>query len=142
MSTLEKAISIAAKAHSGQVDKGGQPYILHPLRVMMRVSRMEECITAVLHDVVEDTTVSFKDLLDEGFSSEIVDALCALTKLPGENRMEATKRAAANPIARTVKIADVQHNLELPRIPHPDADDLKRSEQYQEVLKYLQNSII
>lgn len=139
MSTLEKAIIIAARAHAGQVDKAGQPYILHPLRVMLHVSNLEERITAVLHDVIEDTGVTYEYLSAEGFPFEILEALQALTKLDGEKRIDAARRVAVNPIAREVKIADVKDNMDLTRIPYPTEDDYKRQDEYKEVLKFLQN---
>src|SRR5687768_11464006 len=70
MSTLERAIEIAARAHVGQVDKGGQPYILHPIRLMLKVKTVSEQMAAVLHDVVEDTSVTFEVLAAEGFPDE------------------------------------------------------------------------
>ena len=75
MATLEKAIEIAARAHAGQVDKAGQPYILHPIRVMLRMGSEAERITGVLHDVIEDSDVTLEDLRDEGFDAAILEAL-------------------------------------------------------------------
>ncbi len=133
MSTLERAIAIAAQAHAGQFDKGGQPYILHPLRVMLRVEGTNEQIAAVLHDVVEDTTVTLALLAEEGFSGEVLAALDALTKRPGESRVQAARRAAAHPVARTVKLADNAENSDLSRIPNPTPKDLQRIEEYKQV---------
>jgi len=133
MSTLEHAISIAAKAHAGQVDKAGQPYILHPLRVMLRLSTEEERIAAVLHDVVEDTSVSLDQLANEGFSKSVLAAVEALTKLPGESRMEAAVRAAGNAVARTVKLADNSENMDLSRIQTPTERDFERLKEYEQV---------
>jgi (p)ppGpp synthase/HD superfamily hydrolase len=84
--TLERAIAIAATAHAGQVDKGGAPYILHPLKVMLRMSTLEQRIVAVLHDVVEDCGVSLDDLREEGFSEEVLSAIESVTKVPGAPR--------------------------------------------------------
>ena len=84
MATLEKAIEIAARAHAGAVDKDGQPYLLHPLRVMMGVSTPQAQIVAALHDVVEDTSVTFDDLQNEGFQDEILIPLKLVTRLPGQ----------------------------------------------------------
>lgn len=84
--TLERAIAIAAAAHEGQVDKGGAPYILHPLKVMLRVNTLEERIVAVLHDVVEDCGISFDDLRKEGFSETVLTAIESVTKVPGESQ--------------------------------------------------------
>jgi (p)ppGpp synthase/HD superfamily hydrolase len=133
MATLEKALEIASRAHDGQVDKAGHPYILHPIRVMLNVSTPEERIAAVLHDTVEDTKITPGDLELAGFSREIIDAVQALTKEDGESRLDAARRAVANPIARQVKLADVADNMDLERIPNPTARDYKRLEEYKQV---------
>ncbi len=138
MATLEKAIEIAAKAHSGQTDKAGAPYILHPLRVMLRVTTPYEQMAAVLHDVVEDTSITLDDLRAEGFSEKVVAAVDALTKRDGETRVDTAKRAAANPIARFVKLADNAENMDFSRIPNPTPKDVKRIEEYAEVRKLLE----
>jgi GTP diphosphokinase / guanosine-3',5'-bis(diphosphate) 3'-diphosphatase len=133
MATLERAIEIAAKAHSGQVDKSGQPYILHPLRLMLTVKTPHERMAAVLHDVVEDTMVTFSDLQQEGFPADVIAAVRALTKLPGESRLEAAKRAVTDPIACAVKLADVTDNMDLTRIAHPTQKDFDRIREYEQV---------
>lgn len=133
MSTLERAISLAAQAHAGQVDKAGQPYILHPLRVMLRVSTEEERIAAILHDVVEDTSITLEQLAEEGFSPTVVAAVEALTKRPGESRMEAAARATENRVARTVKLADNAENMDISRIAHPTEKDFSRIQEYERV---------
>jgi len=140
MSTLERAIEIAAAAHAGQVDKAGQPYILHPLRVMLRVSTEYERMAAVLHDVVEDTLVTLAQLTEAGFPGEVVDAIEALTKRPGETRMQAAARAALNPIARVVKLADNAENMDLSRIANPTEKDYARVEEYKQVRALLLDS--
>lgn len=133
MPTLERAIEIAARAHAGQVDKAGQPYILHPLRVMLAVKLHDERIAAVLHDVVEDTTVTIEQLRSEGFSAAVLDAVLALTKTKGEGRLSAATRAAQNAIARAVKLADVADNMDLRRIAEPSERDFARIEEYKQV---------
>ena len=133
MSTLERAIEIAAAAHAGQIDKAGHPYILHPLRVMLRVSTEHERMSAVLHDVVEDTPVTFDQLAREGFPQEVLLAIEALTKRPGESRLQAAERAAANPIARVVKLADNAENMDLSRIAAPTEKDFARLREYEQV---------
>lgn len=140
MSTLERAIAIAAEAHAGQLDKAKQPYILHPLRVMLRVSSPSEQIAAVLHDVVEDSPITLAKLAEIGFSEEVVAAIEALTKRPGESRIEAAKRAASNPIARVVKLADNAENMDLSRIPNPTQKDYARVEEYKLVRNILLGS--
>lgn len=137
MSTLERALEIAAAAHAGQRDKAGEPYILHPIRVMLAVQTDEERITALLHDTVEDTHITYDDLREAGFSDTVVEAVRALTKLEGESRAEAARRAVADPIARQVKLADVADNMNQRRIPDPSAEDLARLEEYRRVREIL-----
>ena len=137
MPTIERAIEIAATAHAGQRDKAGQPYIFHPLRVMLRVDGAHEQMAAVLHDVVEDTSVTLDNLAQEGFPSEVMRAIAALTKLPGETRLEAAARAAADPVARKVKLADNAENMDLSRIPNPTDKDYARCREYEEVRELL-----
>jgi (p)ppGpp synthase/HD superfamily hydrolase len=133
MSTIERAIEIAAAAHAGQMDKGGEPYILHPLKVMLRVTTEYERISAVLHDVIEDSNVTIEQLRSEGFPEEVLRALTALTKLSGESRIEAAKRASLDPIARIVKLADNAENMDLSRIQNPSNSDFQRLEEYKAV---------
>ncbi|MES2934430.1 MAG: HD domain-containing protein [Pseudomonadota bacterium] len=137
MSTLERAIEIAANAHAGQVDKVGQPYISHPLRIMLAVRTLNERMAAVLHDVVEDTTVTFDDLSAEGFAAEVIEAIRALTKFEGEARVDAAQRAVKNPIARVVKLADVTDNMDLSRIQAPTEQDFARLKEYEKVREIL-----
>lgn len=137
MCTLERAIAIAAAAHAGQIDKAGQPYILHPLRVMLRVTTPEERMAAVLHDVVEDTAVTLEQLEAEGFAPEVVAAVDALTKRPGETRLEAAGRAKSNPIALVVKLADNTENMDLSRIAEPSERDHARVREYTQVRAFL-----
>jgi guanosine-3',5'-bis(diphosphate) 3'-pyrophosphohydrolase len=137
MATLEKAIEIAARAHTGQVDKAGQPYILHPIQVMLRVQGEDARIAAVLHDVVEDSEVTIDDLRVDGFSSVVLEAVAALTKQKGETRIEAAFRASENEIARIVKLADNAENMDLSRIPNPTEKDHRRMREYEKVREIL-----
>ena len=137
--TLERAIAIAAAAHEGQVDKGGAPYILHPLKVMLRVNTLEERIVAVLHDVVEDCGVSFDDLRNEGFSETVLMAIASVTKVPDESYEEFVERAAQNPIGRVVKLADLEENSDLSRIAQPSWEDLERVEKYRRAIGVLRS---
>ncbi len=104
---------------------------------MLTVKTSDERIAAVLHDTVEDTTITFEDLVDAGFSNVIVDAVHALTKTAGESRMDAAKRAVQNSIARQVKLADVADNMNLNRIPNPTTKDFARLEEYKRVRQLL-----
>ena len=100
-STLERAIAIAAEAHAGQVDKAGAPYVLHPLRMMLSMTSIDERIVAVLHDVCEDCPGwTFDQLRGEGFSDHIIEALHSVTKRDGEKYEDFVRRAAADPIGR------------------------------------------
>ncbi|VVN91462.1 HD domain-containing protein [Pseudomonas fluorescens] len=135
--TLERAIAIAANAHEGQVDKGGSPYILHPLKVMLRVGTLEERIVAVLHDVVEDCGISLDDLRKEGFSETVLEAIASVTKVPGESYEAFIERAALNPVGRVVKLADLEENSDLSRIEQPSWDDLERIEKYRRAIGIL-----
>lgn len=139
MSTLERAIVIAAEGHSGAKDKGGEPYILHPLRLMLNLSSLEERIVAVLHDVCEDCPGwTLERLRAEGFSDRVIIALDSVTKRPGEDFETFIKRAAADPIGRRVKLADLQHNSDISRIPAPTDSDLQRIAKYRDAIKLLQ----
>lgn len=135
--TIEKAIEIAAQAHSGQVDRGGKPYILHSLRVMAAVNSVDEKIAAVLHDVVEDTDVTLEILRQEGFSDTVLAAIDALTKKRGESKMDAAIRASKNPIALAVKLADNNDNMDMRRLGTLSSKDCDRFNEYLAIRKYL-----
>jgi (p)ppGpp synthase/HD superfamily hydrolase len=134
---LQKAIDLAHQAHAQQVDKGGQPYINHPLRVMAKMETLQEKIVAVLHDVVEDSDLTLEDLLVQGFPADIVDSIAALTKIAGEEYETYLQRVMENAIALRVKIADMTDNLDISRIPHPTAKDWQRLNKYQQILPRL-----
>jgi (p)ppGpp synthase/HD superfamily hydrolase len=137
MGTLEKAIRIAAQAHQGDKDKGGAPYILHPLRVMLKMSTKAEMITAVLHDLVEDTSWNLADLEREGFAGEVLAALNCLTRRPGEDYQEFILRVSMNPLARKVKLADLEDNLNLIRLGTLTEKDKARIERYHQAWQTL-----
>lgn len=131
MSLLERAIEIAVQAHTGQIDKAGKPYILHPLRVMLKCETEKQMIVAVLHDVLEDTPVTRESLEHEGFSKEILDALQCVTKISDDEDYDAfIDRIVPNPIARAVKLRDLEDNMDLRRLPDPEAKDFKRLKKY------------
>ena len=127
---LDKAIAVAVTAHAGQVDKVGQPYILHPLRVMFRCEREIERIVAILHDVVEDTAVTRDDLRKAGFSEEVLAALEGVTNREGEDYESFIERAALNPIARQVKLADLEDNMDVRRLQSVTDNDANRLAKY------------
>jgi (p)ppGpp synthase/HD superfamily hydrolase len=141
--TLEDAIALALEAHRGQTDKGGAPYILHPLRMMLRVRSPTERMVAVLHDVVEDSDRTLEDLRRRGFPGSVVAAVDALTRRKGEGETyEAfVRRVARHPVARRVKIADLEDNLDLSRIAAPGDEDRARMERYQRALALLREAV-
>ena len=135
MSTPERAIIVAAEAHAGQLDKAGAPYVLHPLRMMLRVSSTDERIVAVLHDVCEDCPGwTFDRLRAEGFSEHIIQALQSVTKRDGEDYEAFVRRAATNAIGRRVKLADLHDNSDLSRIARPSERDFRRIEKYRRAI--------
>lgn len=137
MPTLEDAISLAAKAHRRRKDKAGAAYILHPLRVMLRMKTNDERIVALLHDVAEDTKYTLEDLRKAGYSQKILRSLDYLTRRDKEEYEEFIKRLKHNPLARKVKIADLKDNLDLARIKKPKKRDFMRVEKYRRALSEL-----
>ncbi len=132
MSLLEKAIAIAVEAHRGKNDRAGQPYILHPLRVMFRVESEAERIVAALHDVVEDhgDVWPMERLRQEGFPPEILEALDGVTKRDGETYEQFVERSALNPISTRVKLADLEDNMDVRRLSQVTEKDRERLNRY------------
>jgi (p)ppGpp synthase/HD superfamily hydrolase len=142
MRKLERAIAIAAEAHAGQVDKAGEPYILHPLRVMLSCATEDERIVGVLHDLVEDCPGwTFARLRQEGFSDAVLAALDSVTHREGEAYEAFVERAAANPIGRRVKLADLGDNCDLGRISAPTERDLARIEKYRRAIRTIESRV-
>lgn len=137
---LNKAIEIATRAHAGQSDKGGNPYILHPLRVMLSGSSEEAMICGVLHDVLEDSQITRAELEREGFSSQVLDALDLLAKKEGESYQDFIQRIKTNELAREVKESDIKDNMNLSRIKKPSEKDFARYEKYKKALVELRNN--
>jgi (p)ppGpp synthase/HD superfamily hydrolase len=136
-SLLDTAIQIAAEAHAGQKQKNGQPYILHPLRVMARVHGEDEKIVAVLHDVIEDTPWTAEQLQHHGFPPHILKALDCVTKRDGEAYHDFITRSAADPIATAVKIAGLEDNMDVRRLPEITTKDHERLDKYLTAYKRL-----
>lgn len=133
-SLLDIAINIAVNAHSGQVDKADQPYILHPLRVMFALDNEKDKIVGVLHDVIEDTNITYEYLISNGFGGEIeiLEALRSVTRKENETYEEFINRVALNPIGKRVKLADLQDNMDISRLPNPTEKDYFRMKKYKE----------
>ena len=133
MPTIGDTIKLAADAHEGQVDKGGQPYILHPLRLMLAVNSEPARIVALLHDVVEDNpTFTLEKLRLAGYPQDVLEALDCLTKRPGEHYSDFIDRIKPNVLARKVKLADLRDNMDVTRLTKVTADDLERLQRYRD----------
>ena len=137
MTPLEKAIEIALRAHAGQTDKAGAPYVLHPLRMMLRMKDPTSMMVAALHDVVEDGDGwTFDRLAAEGIPADVIEAVTYVTKWAGEETddwpgyKKFILRAASHPVARRVKLADVEDNMDLRRISNPTEKDFARMKKY------------
>jgi hypothetical protein len=137
MSTLERAIALAATAHAGQTDKAGAPYILHALRVMLRCETNEERMAAVMHDMVEDCGWTLDQLRAEGFPEPVVEAVDAVTRRDGETYEDFVLRARLHPIGRRVKLADLADNSDLSRLPEVTPRDQARLEKYRRAMDAL-----
>lgn len=135
---LRRAIDIAKEAHKGQVDKAGNEYIDHPLRVMIAVDSVSEKIVGVLHDVIEDTDWTFERLEAEGFTAEIIEALKCVTKLSEDEPYDAfIERVKTNPLAMAVKIKDLADNMDIRRLNELTEKDFKRLQKYHRAYKEL-----
>jgi len=130
MDIIEKSLSIALNAYAGQKDKAGETYILHPLRLMAKMDTEEEMAVALLHDVIEDSDYSAQDLLNEGITSDIVDAVLSLTKKDGEDYETFIERASKNKLSLKVKIADIEDNINILRLNSLSDKDLERIVKY------------
>ena len=138
----DKAVQIATRAHAGQYDKVGEDYILHPLRVAERCESPKAKIVALLHDTIEDTDVTEEYLSQQGFPSDIVDAVLSVTRREGEDYETFIHRAALNPIGRQVKIADLEDNMDIRRLPDITDRDVVRLRKYLRAWHYLNECLI
>lgn len=138
MNQLEKAIALALRVHAGQKDRYGHPYILHPLHVMLQMDTEQEMAAAVLHDVVEDSELTLDDLKEEGFSQAVLEAVRLMThdkeNVPYESYVQTLK---PNPIARKIKLADLQHNMDIRRMDRVRGRDAERLEKYRRAWELL-----
>lgn len=130
MPTLEDALELAIRAHKGQVDKAGQAYIFHPLRVMMRMTTETEKFAAILHDVVEDTDMTLDDLRVVGYPEPVITAVDCLTKRDGEAYDAYIDRVLTNPVACRVKLGDLEDNMDIRRNKKVKSSSIERLEKY------------
>ena len=141
---LGKAIAIASEVHELQKDKGGNAYILHPIRLMMRLRTTDEELMqiAILHDVIEDSPAwNLNDLTSRGFSERVVDALELLTHDPKDSYQEYVKRIATNEDAVRVKIEDLRDNSDITRLKGLREKDLRRMEKYHRAYLFLKKTL-
>ena len=133
----KKAMIFAYQAHQGQTDKSGLPYIYHPMHIAEQMEDESTTVCALLHDVVEDTHYTLEDLIQQGYPSEIIEALSLLTHNKGIPYMDYVRKINSNKIASTVKLADLQHNSDLSRLEVIDDDALKRIEKYRKAMQII-----
>lgn len=134
---IDIALSIARKAHAGQVDKAGVDYIQHPLYVASQVKTEQEKAVALLHDVLEDSDITAADLLAYGLSNEVVTAVQTLTKKKGQSYQDYLEKVKSNDLARVVKLADLKHNSDLSRLKSVSDTDRERVKKYKNAIRYL-----
>lgn len=117
LSPADRALLVASAAHEGQFDKGGEPYIAHPIAVASRFKRdSDECVVGLLHDVIEDTEVTLDDLRDLGFNDTVINAVDAISRRKGEGDLSYLARIVENPVAVKVKVSDATHNSDPDRL--------------------------
>ncbi len=134
---LELALSIATEAHRGQFDKAGVDYVEHPIYVASQVDSEEEKAVALLHDVIEDSSVTAEELLNAGLPETVVTAVQILSKKKRQDYQTYLKTVKSNPLARAVKLADLKHNSDLSRLETITDKDLERLEKYKKAIDYL-----
>ncbi len=134
-----KAIKFCIKAHDGQLDKSGLPYMLHPVHVAEMMDDELSVCTALLHDVAEDTPYTIEDIKKEGFPEAVTDAVRILTKNRDMEYMDYIKRVKTNPLAVKVKLADIEHNSDLTRVPVVSEADIMRNKKYKKAKEYLES---
>jgi hypothetical protein len=146
MSDLQRAMEIAVAAHAGAKEKlsPAVPYVTHPLALMQLVDSVPAKIVAVLHDVLEDTSTTVHDLREAGFSEEVIEGVIAVTRAAGESYADFIVRCSKNSLGREVKLADLQHNFNLPRTlirPSRVVRDVVRLGRYAPSYRFLKNDL-
>ena len=133
----KKAINLVFEHHANQFDKGGYPYILHPIHLAENMDTEDTTIVALMHDLVEDTTVTIEDIIDMDFNNNVVEAIRLLTKTKDKPYQEYIEDIKKNEIAKIVKIADLKHNMDTTRLDSIDPETIKRIEKYKHSLEIL-----
>lgn len=138
----KKALKLSFEAHKDQVDKSGMPYVFHPFHLAEQMDTEEKVVVALLHDVVEDTDYSLKDLENMGFPESVIQALALLTHERGVPYMDYVARIKENPIASAVKLVDLRHNSDLSRLDFVDEKAVARIQKYKKAIALLSGSVI
>lgn len=133
----KKALKLCFEAHKNQTDKSGMPYVFHPFHLAESMTDEYTTTVALLHDVVEDTDYTLRDLKEMGFPERVTDALVLLTHDKSVPYMEYVEKIKHNPIARAVKLADLAHNSDLSRLDTVDEKALRRVEKYKKAMEIL-----
>ncbi len=134
----KQALKLCFDAHKEQVDKSGTPYVFHPFHLAEQMTDETTTVVALLHDVIEDTKLTFEDLEKQGFGDEIINALKLLTHDKSVPYMDYVADIKKNTIATKVKLADLRHNSDLTRLDIVDEKALKRKEKYEKAIKFLE----
>ncbi len=133
----KKAVLTAFRAHEGQKDRSGLPYVLHPVHLAEQMTTEDACVVALLHDVLEDSELTVSDLREVGFTEEQLEAVELLTRREGMDYTDYVRRLKDNPLARTVKLADLAHNMDRTRLPEWTEKDEERYRKYENAVRIL-----
>ncbi|MBO5313021.1 MAG: bifunctional (p)ppGpp synthetase/guanosine-3',5'-bis(diphosphate) 3'-pyrophosphohydrolase [Clostridia bacterium] len=133
----KKALKLCFDAHREQTDKTGMPYVFHPFHLAEQMKDELSTVCALLHDVIEDTEYTFDDLREMGFPESVIEVLTLLTHQEDVPYMDYVRGTCASPVAREIKLADLEHNSDLTRFDSLTEYDLKRNEKYREAIKLL-----
>lgn len=133
----KKALKLSFEAHKEQIDKSGMPYVYHPFHLAEQMQDEYTTVVALLHDIVEDTDYTLSDLSSMGFNDDIVSAIALMTHNVSVPYMDYVARIAKNPIAKAVKLTDLQHNSDLTRFDTVTQKDLDRVEKYKKAIELL-----
>ena len=133
----KKAVLTAFQAHEGQKDRSGLPYVLHPVHLAEQMTTEDACVVALLHDVLEDSDMTVSDLRELGFTEVQLEAVELLTRGEDEDYTEYVRRLKSNPLARTVKLADLNHNMDRTRLKDWTMKDEQRHKKYENAVRIL-----
>lgn len=133
----KKAMKLCFKAHKEQVDKSGIPYVFHPIHLAEQMEDEDTTVVALLHDVIEDTEYTIKDLEDMGFNQNVIAAISLMTHAEGVPYMDYVAQIKENPFAKIVKLADLKHNSDISRLDTVDAKAMARVEKYAKAIQLL-----